>query len=145
MLLLATLRYLLKSSRIKKGLNDITTVTFSMSFFQLLAMTSLGAVHKGSSQIIPYFWPLPPSCLQPSAIQGPLTKKDFCKSGIWLSIFWKIDKIQSCHEKTGKVGTTKRSLLSRGNGTTLYDIFSFLMVKNFEFMIFTGYYKKAGM
>ena len=115
-LLNTKINYLLKSSRIKKGLNDITTATFSMSFFQLLAMTSLGAVHKGRSQIIPYFWPLPPSCLQPSAIQGPLTKKDFCKSGIWLSIFWKIDKIQLCHEKTRKVGTLLYEIPSNYKG-----------------------------
>ena len=45
--------------------------------------SKLGAVHKGRPQIFPYFWPLPPSCLQPSAFQGPLPKKDVCKSGIW--------------------------------------------------------------
>ena len=102
-LLNTKINYSLKSSRNKKGLNDVTAATFSVSFFLLLAVTSLGAVHKESSQIITYFWPLPPSCLQPSAIQGPLPKKDFCKSEIWhppTSIFWQIDKIQSCHEKT---------------------------------------------
>jgi len=36
---------------------------------------ALGAVHKGRPQIFPYFCPLPPSCLQPSAFQGPLQKR----------------------------------------------------------------------
>ena len=50
--------------------------------------------------------------------------------------FLKISKIQPCHGKTRKVGTTRWSLLSRGNGATLYDIIFFLkaqMVNIFEF------------
>ena len=52
---------------------------------------SLGAVHKGRPQIFPYFWPLPPSCLQPSAFQGPLPKKDVCKSGIWPPLHFRLN------------------------------------------------------
>ena len=43
-----------------------------------------------------------------------------------------------CHGKTRKVGTTRWSLLSRGNGATLCDTFFFLkaqMVKIVDFLI----------
>ena len=35
-------------------------------------LATQGAVHKGRRHIFPYIWPLPPSCLQPSAFHGPL-------------------------------------------------------------------------
>ena len=47
-----------------------------------LSLMRLGAVHKGRPQIFLYFLPLPPSCLQPSAFQVPLPKKDVRKLGI---------------------------------------------------------------
>ena len=83
------------------------------AFFQWYPkLLDLGAVHKGRPQIFPYFWPLPPSCLQPSAIQGPLPKKDVCKLGIWppplnFQFFERLVKFSHAMER--QVGTTRWS------------------------------------
>ena len=49
---------------------------------QLHTRHKIGAVHKGHRHISPHISPLTPSCLQGSTFQGPLSKKDVCKSGI---------------------------------------------------------------